>query len=201
MGMLVLLVTLPLVYTGHTLISKNSTGTWDEASRLKGRMRSQGWRVKETVDNLAQFQLRSTDLPSFWPITEKAAGVECVTSSRSTPVWRAGSFVAPSIGTHLLFTIDLPQRSDGTEAEFQEALVRIDDDGLTYEGAGDVPAYLNDDVRRFLVGWPGLQAAHFRDDMVTYMFDGKRQDQVERLKTIAEKAPQIIRLIPNAAWK
>ncbi len=197
-----MLIGLPLIYTVHTLISKKSQGTWDEASHLKGRMRSEGWRVKDTVDNLALFLLHTKELPTFWPITEKAAGIEGVSSSRSTPMWRAGTFVAPSIGTHMFFTIELPQRSDGTEAEFEEALVRIDDDGgLTYEGAGNVPSYLTDDVRRFLVGWPGLQAAHFWNDTISFMFDGKRQDQVERLKTIEVKAAQIIRLIPNIAWK
>lgn len=202
MGMLILLFGIPLVYTLHTLVSKKSQGTWDEASRLKGRMRSEGWRVQDTVDNLALYVLHSNDLPKFWPITEKAAGIEGVSSPRSTPMWRAASFVAPSIGTHMFFTIELPQRSDGTEAEFEEALVRIDDDGgLTYEGAGDVPAYLTDGVRRFLAEWPGLQAAHFWNDRVTYMLDGKRQDQIERLKTIENKATQIIQLIPNVAWK
>lgn len=200
--MLLLLVGIPLVYTLHTLLAKNTQGTWDEASRLKGRMRSEGWRVQDTVDNLAMFLLNSKELPRFWPITEKAAGIEAVTARRSTPMWRAGSFVAPSVGTHMFFTIELPQRSDGSEAEFEEALVRLDDDGdLTYEGAGDVPAYLTSDVRRFLLEWPGLQATHFWGDTITYMFDGKRQDQVERIKTIEAKASQIIRLIPNAAWK
>lgn len=199
--MLIVLVGAPLIYTLHTLLSKNSQGTWDEQSRLKGRMRSEGWRVKDTVDNLALFVLRSDALPQFWPIPEKAAGIEGITPRRSVPMWRAVSFVAPSLGAHMFFTIDLPQRSDGTEAEFTEALVRVDDDGgLTYEGVGDVPPFLTDDVRRFIAGWPGLQAVHFWNDTITFMFDGKRHDQIERIKTVAEKAPQIIRLIPNAAW-
>lgn len=51
-------------------------------------------------------------------------------------------------------------------------------------------------MRIFLVSWPGLQAAHFTGDMVTFMFDGHREDQVERLKTITGHAVGIIRLSP-----
>ncbi|VEI14105.1 Uncharacterised protein [Trueperella bialowiezensis] len=191
----------PTLYTLHTLISKKSTGTWDEASRLKGRMRSEGWRVKDTVDNLAKFLLRAEYTPEFWPITVKAAGIEAITPRRAVPMWRAVSFVAPSIGTHMFFTIEVPQRSDATEAEFSEALVRVSDGELTYEGYGDVPEFLNDAVRRFIAGWPGLQAVHFCGDMITYMFDGKRHDQIERLKTVAQKAPDIIRHLPASVWK
>ncbi|QOR46816.1 hypothetical protein INS90_05805 [Trueperella pecoris] len=195
-----LLIGLPLLYTAFALVSKNSKGSWDEASRLKGRMRAEGWRVKDTTDNLALFLLGTADLPEFWPISAKAHGIEAVSSARRRPVWRAGTFVAPSVGTHMFFTLEIPQRSDGAEPEFSEALVRVVDGELMYEGAGDVPAFLDDAVRRFLLGWPGLQAAHFLGEKVTFMFDGHREDQVERLKTVDEHAQGIIGLIPEEAW-
>ncbi|MEW6944436.1 hypothetical protein [Trueperella pyogenes] len=197
---LAVLIAVPLLYTAGALFSKKSQGSWDEASRLKGRMRAEGWKVKDTVDNLAQFLVNAPNLPTTWPLTVRAHGIEAVTSARSTPSWRAVTFVAPSVGTHLLFTMDIPQRSDGAEIDLSEALVYVEEE-LIYEGQAGVPAYLNDDVRRFLISWPGLQAAHFMDGMVTFMFDGQRADQVERLKTIAEHAAGIIRLLPDEAWE
>ncbi|KTF03928.1 hypothetical protein [Trueperella bernardiae] len=192
---LALVIGIPLIYTGITLFSKKSGGTWDEASRLKGAMRAQGWRVKDTVDNLALFLLDTTVLPSHWPLAVGAPGVEAVSSGRRGTTWRAGSFVAPSVGGYLLFTLEVPLRSDGTEPEIPETLARLDG-GLSWEGES---GWVNDDVAAFLTSWPGLRAAHLTANKVTFMVN-EGGEKVERLKEIASYAEGIIPTLPGEVW-
>ncbi|WP_311777572.1 hypothetical protein [Trueperella abortisuis] len=192
---LALLIGIPLIYTAIALISKKSAGTWDENSRRKGAMRAEGWRVKDTVDNLALFLLDTTTPPAHWPLPVGAPGVEAVSSGRHAMTWRAGTFVAPSVGSFLFFALDIPQRSDGTEVEFAEALVRVRG-GLEWEGES---AWVNDAVAAFLLSWPGLRAAHMIGNTVTFMFD-EGGEKVERLKEVAAYAEGIVPSLPDEVW-
>lgn len=182
-------------------LSKNNAGAWDEASRLKGQMRAKGWRVRDTVRVIEDFLFCTRHELDHWPIPRSVPGVQAVSADKGMP-WHAVTLTRSS-GATLVVSIELPQLSDGTEAEMSEALVIRS--GESYEvqtTATDFPFFVTDEVRAFIENWSEPFAFHFIGDSVSAFFNVDYPDPqiVETLERHTQRLALIKGLLPREVW-
>lgn len=199
----IMFIGVPL-YIAWVLLSKKNKGTWDEESRLKGEMRSRKWRVKDTADDIQDHLFRNKLPTELWPVPVGSPGVQAISHERHDPAWRAITFVRPSVGSKLLFTVEMPQQSDGSEADFAEAIVVREGEGFDVRTPGDdFPEYLTDDVRTLLETWKNAEAFHFIGPNVTMVFDTELPDPniIQRLETYEQGADLLAKVMPRDVWR
>lgn len=185
-------------------LSKNNKGAWDEESRLKGQMRARGWRVRDTVRSIEDFLFRTKHELEHWPIPTGVPGVQAVSSSKDGRVWNAVTLNRPTRGSKLMVSIELPQLSDGSEAEMTEALVIRDGEGYDVQTtSAQFPFFITDEVRNFIENWKEPDAFHFIGDSVTAFFDTEygNADIEERLEAHSERLWMIKGLLPREVWQ
>lgn len=186
------------------VFSKNNKGAWDDESRLKGQMRSKGWRVRDTVKVIEDFLFRNRHDLEHWPIPRSVPGVQAVSSNKDGNVWNAVTLNRPSKGSKLMVSLELPQLSDGSEAEMTEALVVREGDGYDVRTSGaEFPFFVTEEVRGFIENWEEPDAFHFIGDSVTAFFDTEygQEDIIERLEEYSARLSMIKGLLPREVWK
>ncbi|MFY9263647.1 MAG: hypothetical protein GX483_03805 [Actinomycetaceae bacterium] len=190
-------------YILFIVFSTSHKGAWDDESRIKGQMRMRKWKVKDAVNVIEDFLLGKHPELKHWPIPLNLPGVQAITHNRDAKVWKAVTLHRPTLGSKLLLTIEMPQRSDGSLAEFTEALVVREGETFDVRTTGSqFPHYLTEDVRHFLENWSEVEAFHFLGERITFMLDTEYGDLdiIEKLENYVERARMIIRLLPREAW-
>lgn len=185
-----------LVYAISALVSKNNKGTWDERSRIHGKMRAKRWKVNDTVPNLKAHLLPSAaESARQWPAPSGAPGVQAVTNSRELN-WRSGILPRTATST-LFFTFDIPQRADGGEAALPEHLVQL----TGAERSEAVAELLGAQAYAVLLEWPTAVTAHLYGENVTLEFPWELgDDPIAHLELCQQRAEQFIALLPPAIW-
>lgn len=177
--------------------SKNNKGAWDEDSKLKAQMRSRRWKVKDTAADIRAHLIRQDVPDTLWPVAHGAPGVQAITHERQDPLWRAVTYVRPSVGSTLLFTYELPQRLDGSLAHMPETYVPVSDIASV-----DSPV-VDDDVRGFMSHFELPEAYYFVGPYLTFIVPVELGDPnvITLLETLIERAQMLGRLIPTSVWE
>ncbi|MDO5025879.1 MAG: hypothetical protein Q4E03_05120 [Trueperella sp.] len=185
-----------MVYALTALASKNNKGTWDERSRIRGKMRTKRWKVSDTVPNLKEFLLQGdVESAGQWPAAGGAPGVQAVTNTRELS-WRSAILPRTASST-LFFTFDIPQRADGSEAALPEMLLP-----LTGERSAAAADLLGAQAYAVLLEWPEAVSAHLCGERVTVEFSWQLgEDPISHLELCSQQAGQFISQLPAGIWK
>ncbi|MFP7696830.1 hypothetical protein [Trueperella sp. LYQ143] len=203
-AILLLLIAIPVCYIGTALFSKNTKGQWDESSRERAQMRRNGWNVRATVDNAAQFVTNTQSAPTIWPIPVDLPAINAVTSARRAAVpWRCATIIAPPLGTFTLVSVSVSQRSDGAELEYPQTLLRFAADGgvETVSEAGDTRAEITSDMLAFFARIDELMAVHLDGARITYFIRGARKDSADSIAALTEQLAEIVAVLPSDMWR
>ncbi|MDP9801724.1 hypothetical protein J2S49_001800 [Arcanobacterium wilhelmae] len=198
-----------------SFLGKNK-GHWDERSRVRGQMRKRGWKVADTVGDIAKFfavndrytlmdRALAPDVPGLMAVEGKSGETE----------WKTAVTISPDDGAQLLVSATLAQRPDGSIGALDEARLDRTDGGFAIfsdqgeaswlaDGteSGQFPPYLTHDLLDWLYRWESAEAVHFAGEQVTARLtpEASRRDLVELVDESSRAIGTTIGLLPPIAW-
>lgn len=198
----VLIIGTPL-FVLWLMLSKTHKGAWDDESRIKGQLRAQHWKVKDTVPTTEGFLLDKVE-PQTWIVPDGLPGTYALSHDDAGLSWRAVTLRTSPQRSVFLLTLQLPQLSDGRLPELTESVIRKNAgeyDVVTPDSS--FPTYLDDDVRGFIEKWEEAQAFHFLGELITVELPGMEFDDalIEQVEGYVDRLVPLAQLLPREVWK